>query len=173
MKHIKTINENADVVNEARAAAKNLLKSVIKGDAKDVEGIKLSKEMATAYLDWIEGSVYGKKFGTLPFNMLFDASFNWGIERYAKGKLAKELKDIKAKYKTVKEDNDESLDEAFSEWEMSFAPMILSGVKLDPKNVYKVKARTTVEAIKKAAKEAGLSGKDWMATITNKLEKLK
>jgi len=67
----------------------------------------------------------------------------------------------------------ESLNEGFSEWEMSFAPMVLSGVKLDPKNVYKVKARSTVEAIKKAAKAAGLSGNDWMATVTNKLEKLK
>ena len=66
-----------------------------------------------------------------------------------------------------------TINEAFSEWEMSFAPMILSGIKLDPKNVYKVKARTTVEAIKKAAKAAGLSGQDWMATVTNKLEKLK
>jgi hypothetical protein len=51
--------------------------------------------------------------------------------------------------------------------------MILSGVTLDPKNVYKVKARSTVEAIKKASKMAGLSGNDWMATVTNKLEKLK
>ena len=67
----------------------------------------------------------------------------------------------------------ESLNEGFSEWEMSFAPMILNGVKLDPKNVYKVKARSTVEAIKKASKEAGLSGNDWMATVTNKLEKIK
>jgi len=69
--------------------------------------------------------------------------------------------------------NESKLTEAFAEWEMSFAPMILSGVELDPKNVYKVKARTTVEAIQKAAKAAGLSGKDWMATVTNKLEKLK
>jgi hypothetical protein len=67
MKHIKTINENADSINEGRAAAKVLLKSVINGDAKDVEGIKLSKEMAEAYLAWLEQSTYGKKFGKLPF----------------------------------------------------------------------------------------------------------
>jgi hypothetical protein len=70
-------------------------------------------------------------------------------------------------------ESEDTMNEGFSEWEMSFAPMVLSGVKLDPKNVYKVKARSTVEAIKKAAKEAGLSGNDWMATVTNKLEKLK
>ena len=115
MKHIKTINENADSINEGRAAAKVLLKSVINGDAKDVEGIKLSKEMAEAYLAWLEQSTYGKKFGKLPFNMLFDASFNWGIQRYAKGKLAKELKDIKAKYKTVREDAEDVNESASSE----------------------------------------------------------
>jgi len=61
----------------------------------------------------------------------------------------------------------------FPEWEMSFASMILGGVKLDPSIVYKVKARTTVEAIKKASKDAGLSGNDWMATITNTLVRIK
>jgi hypothetical protein len=65
------------------------------------------------------------------------------------------------------------LNEAFAEWEMSFEPMTISGVTLDPETVYKVKARSTVEAIKKASKEAGLSGNDWMATVTNKLEKIK
>ena len=64
------------------------------------------------------------------------------------------------------------LTEGFATWEMSFAPMTLSGVKLDPKKKYKVKARSTVEAIKKASKMAGLSGNDWMATQTHKLIKI-
>ena len=64
------------------------------------------------------------------------------------------------------------LNEGFATWEMSFAPMTLSGVKLDPKKKYKVKARSTVEAIKKASKMAGLSGNDWMATQTHKLIKI-
>jgi hypothetical protein len=54
---------------------------------------------------------------------------------------------------------------------MQFAAMTLSGVKLDPKKVYTVKARSTVEAIKKAAKMAGV-GDSWMATQTHKLEKV-
>ncbi len=37
---------------------------------------------------------------------------------------------------------------------------------------YKVKARSTVEAIKKAAKMAGLKGDSWMATQTHKLVKV-
>ena len=55
---------------------------------------------------------------------------------------------------------------------MSFAKMNLDGVQLDPKKVYTVKARSTVEAIKKASKAAGLSGNSWMATQTHKLEKV-
>ena len=64
------------------------------------------------------------------------------------------------------------LKEGFATWKMQFAPMKLSGVDLDPKKVYTVKARSTVEAIKKASKAAGLSGNDWMATQTHKLEKI-
>tara|TARA_B100000902_G_C27267009_1_gene894115 strand:+ start:591 stop:1322 length:732 start_codon:yes stop_codon:yes gene_type:complete len=64
------------------------------------------------------------------------------------------------------------VNEGFATWKMQFAPMVLSGVKLDPKKVYTVKARSTVEAIKKASKAAGLSGNDWMATQTHKLEKI-
>jgi len=56
--------------------------------------------------------------------------------------------------------------------EMSFSDMNLNGVKLSKKNKYKVKARNTVEAIKKAAKMAGLKGNDWIATQTNYLKKI-
>lgn len=65
-----------------------------------------------------------------------------------------------------------SLNEGFATWKMQFAPMTLSGVELDPKKTFTVKARSTVEAIKKAAKQAGLSGNDWMATQTHKLIKV-
>jgi len=64
------------------------------------------------------------------------------------------------------------INEGFATWEMSFADMNLNGVKLSKKNKYKVKARNTVEAIKKAAKMAGLKGNDWIATQTNYLKKI-
>jgi|TARA_R110002073_G_scaffold3246_9_gene21965 hypothetical protein len=64
------------------------------------------------------------------------------------------------------------LKEVYATWEMSFAAMNLSGIELRPEKKYKVKARTTVEAIKKAAKMAGLKGNAWMATQTDKLEKI-
>ena len=66
----------------------------------------------------------------------------------------------------------ESLNEGYATWKMSFADMNLSGVELRKDKVYTVKARTTVEAIKKASKMAGLSGNAWMATQTQKLEKI-
>ena len=59
-----------------------------------------------------------------------------------------------------------SMNEAFATWKMQFAPMTLSGV------TFTVKARSTVEAIKKASKMAGLSGDSWMATQTHKLIKV-
>ena len=62
--------------------------------------------------------------------------------------------------------------EGFGMWEMSFADMNLNGVKLSKKNKYKVKARNTVEAIKKAAKMAGLKGGDWLGTHTHSLKKI-
>ena len=89
-------------LNEGRASAKSLLKNVVKGQTKDVEGISLSKEMAQSYLDWLETSTYGKKFGDLPFNKLFQASFNWGLDRYTKD-LKSEYKDLKKKAKEMKE----------------------------------------------------------------------
>ena len=73
------------------------------------------------------------------------------------------------KYFKIKES---IIKEGFAVWEMSFADMNLNGVKLSKKNKYKVKARNTVEAIKKAAKMAGLKGNDWIATQTNYLKKI-
>jgi len=65
-----------------------------------------------------------------------------------------------------------NLNEAFATWKMQFAPMTLSGVTLDPKKTFTVKARSTVEAIKKASKMAGITGDGWMATQTHKLVKV-
>jgi hypothetical protein len=62
--------------------------------------------------------------------------------------------------------------EGFATWEMSFDNMNLGGVKLDRKSKYKVKARNTVEAIKKAAKMAGVKDGQWIATKTYSLKKI-
>ena len=76
-------------------------------------------------------------------------------------------------YDDTKEEVKESMiSEEFSTWEMSFDNMNLGGVQLNRKNKYKVKARNTVEAIKKAAKMAGVKDGQWMATKTYSLNKL-
>ena len=75
------------------------------------------------------------------------------------------------KVNEIKVEEEKMNEGGFSTWEMRFSDMNLGGVKLSKKNVYKVKARNTVEAIKKAAKMAGV-GKDWIATETHSLKKL-
>jgi hypothetical protein len=90
---------------------------------------------------------------------------------FAKMLAAKDGKDGKDDDK--KEEVKESvIKEGFGTWEMSFADMNLNGVELSKKNKYKVKARNTVEAIKKAASMAGLKGQDWVATHTHSLKKI-
>ena len=103
MKHIQSINEAVGTINERRASAESLLKAVSNGDTTEVEGLKLSKAMANAFLAWLQQSTYGKKFGGLPFYKLFTASFNWGIDRYIDSKLKGELKELKTKAKSMKE----------------------------------------------------------------------
>ena len=58
--------------------AKKILQSIIDGDSSRAEGIKLSKDLADHYLNWINTSAFGKKNENLPLNMLINASFNWG-----------------------------------------------------------------------------------------------
>ena len=104
-------------VNEGRASADRLLKDVINGNTSEVEGIKLSKDMAQGFADWLRYSTYGKKFGSLPFDKLFTAAFNWGLDRFVKGantKVKDEFKELKAKAKEMRkvEMKGESLTEA-------------------------------------------------------------
>jgi len=63
-------------------------------------------------------------------------------------------------------------------WEVIFDDLNLSGfdfprgVELRRKNKYKVKARGTDEAIRKAAKEAGVKGNGWMAVDVYSVKKM-
>ena len=109
MKNLKKINEAVGTILERRASAETLLKAVVKGDTTEVEGIALSKQMAQGFLDWLQYSTYGKRFGALPFYKLFSASFNWGLDRYVKGantEVKGEFKELKAKAKSMKEANE-------------------------------------------------------------------
>lgn len=118
MKHLKRIDEAVGTILERRASAETLLKAVVKGDTTEVEGIALSKQMAQGFLDWLQYSAYGKKFGALPFYKLFSASFNWGLDRFVKGantEVKGEFKELKAKAKSMKEAN-ELNEGGYSSW---------------------------------------------------------
>ena len=159
-------------VNEGRAAADRLLKDVVNGNTTSIEGIKMSKEMAQVYLDWLRMSAYGKKFGKgLPFNMLFPASFNWGIERYGKGKDFKdELKTLKAKAKEMKE----SLNEGKGDKAVSMAQKKLDKVMSDLKaNLLKFKGAKTdkdKETFKSEAARLTQLRKDAQAELDNAIQ---
>jgi len=74
-------------------SAKKGLEQVVKGNTKEVEGVKLSKEMAAAMLDWLERSPYGKKYPQAKNSRLhvtLGVMLNFGLERHAKFAGAKE-----------------------------------------------------------------------------------
>ena len=110
MRNLKEMHEF--LLTERRASALTLLNDVVGGRTDSVEGIKLSVGMASAFLDWMRMSPYGKKYSKLPFNMLFTAAFVWGLDRYVKGKdLKDEYKELKAKAKEMRKN--ESVEERF------------------------------------------------------------
>jgi hypothetical protein len=137
------------VINEGRASADRLLKDVVKGNASEVEGIKLSKDMAQGFVDWLRYSTYGKKFGALPFDKLFTAAFNWGLDRFVKGantKVKDEFKELKAKAKEMRkaEMKGESLTESKGDKAVSMAQKKLDKVMADLKaNLLKFKGAKT------------------------------
>ena len=153
------IKESA--IYEGRAAAKTLLDMVIKGDAKDVEGIKMSKDMAQGFADWLRYSTYGKKFGTLPFDKLFTAAFNWGLDRFVKGantKVKDEFKELKAKAKEMRkaEMKGESLTEGKGDKAVSMAQKKLDKVMTDLKaNLLKFKNANSDKEKETFKSEAG------------------
>ena len=78
-----------------RASNETLLNSVIKGESKNIQGIKMSKPMAEAFLNWLKYSPFGIKYKKLSFNKLFKASFSWGLNRYINASLKDEYNKLK------------------------------------------------------------------------------
>lgn len=133
---------------------------------------KMSEDEKKAFFNKIEKTWDGKgKKNEISETELDEAQSPAQKAAFAKMLAKKDGKDESTD--DEKEEVKESvINEGFATWEMSFADMNLNGVKLSKKNKYKVKARNTVEAIKKAAKMAGLKGNDWIATQTNYLKKI-
>lgn len=108
-------------VNEgSHGMATKLLQGIVDGNSSSAEGIKMSKELAQHFIDWIRTSPYGKKNGNLPLEMLVKASFNWGIERSLDSKLKAELKSLKDSVSESIENDDvneaRSINKIQTEW---------------------------------------------------------
>jgi hypothetical protein len=133
---------------------------------------KMSEEEKKAFFNKIEKTWKGKgEKNEISETELEEAQSPAQKAAFAKMLAKKDGKDESTDDK--KEEVKEAIiKEGFATWEMSFDDMNLNGVKLSKKNKYKVKARNTVEAIKKAAKMAGLKGQDWIATQTYSLKKI-
>ena len=113
------------VINEI--SAEGGLKRVIKGQTREVEGIKLSVPMAQAMLDWFNSSPYGRKYPKAKkakLNLSLGIMGHFGLDRYAKHKGAKdELKYIKTLAKAMREstiNHLKSLNEGSMDWEKNF-----------------------------------------------------
>lgn len=106
-----SINESL-VTEGSHGMATKLLQSLVKGETSKVEGIKLSKDLAQHFIDWIRTSPFGKKNTNLPLYMLIKASYNWGIDRGLDSKLKPELDALK---KTINESVNEGFDAKY--WE--------------------------------------------------------
>ena len=119
----RTIDEST--INEI--SAEGGLKRVIKGQTREVEGIKLSVPMAQAMLDWFNSSPYGRKYPKAKkakLNLSLGIMMGFGLDRYAKHKGAKdELKYINTLAKAMRESTIKhlkSLNEGSMDWEKDF-----------------------------------------------------
>lgn len=200
--HIYKTNEIKDMVENIRTLAENASKMAIEETADwfDVVSVKRDTKAIHESMKIFEGTA--REIGTLQQRLesVFE-DIGGKLGKYYEIKelneeapkldpVGKEDGDIdndgdkdasdeflaKKRAAITKAINNESvlgtLSEGFATWTMQFAPQVLGGVTLDPKKVYKVKARSTVEAIKKASKAAGIKGDGWMATQTHKLMKI-
>ena len=110
MKYIKPLNE------ARQAPAKKLFKMVAKGASSEIEGQKISKEMAQAALDWFDRSVYARKYA----NQVQKAGMGavaplifgdyWGIKKTIGSKLKAEFKELQQVYK--RERNESAINES-------------------------------------------------------------
>ena len=162
----KAEEENGDYKTIAHIDNKGKVKYF---DKKLPNNIKkeIEKEMAKMKESVTEGN-------TMKLKSLLNESYGFGelpSEKLIKMKVS--AKDMLDSVKNNTPIAETKLNEGgFATWEMSFSDMNIGGVTLSKKNVYKVKARNTVEAIQKAAKMAGVKGNDWMATQTHSLKKI-
>ena len=98
------------------------LKQVVKGNTDRVEGIKLSKEMAQAMIDWFNSSPYGRKYpkaAKARLHLSLGIMSVMGLDRYAKHKGAKEeLKYINDLSKAMRDNVNEDDNPCWKNYQM-------------------------------------------------------
>jgi hypothetical protein len=99
---LKNIIKEFKLVKEISAVSG--LQAVSKGETSSVEGIKLSKEMADAILNWVNTSPYGRKYGDQIkklrlANLVPTIIGPFGVEKKLPANLKGEFKALKLKYK--------------------------------------------------------------------------
>jgi len=169
--------EIADLSTEGNEFGAARAKAIANGDSEfEVDGKKYPVKGVDKD-DKENAEEFTNESKSIKLTSMLNESFGYGelpSSKLMKMKVsAKEMMNS-VKNKKVNESEvveEEKINEGFSTWEMRFSDMNLGGVKLSKKNVYKVKARNTVEAIKKAAKMAGVE-KNWIATETHSLKKI-
>lgn len=169
----KTYKVEEAIINEgSHGMAKKLLKDIIKGNTSRAEGIKMSKELAEYYLDWIERSEFGKRNSGLPLFMLVKASFNWGtftnnVPKELKGEV-KDLQDyVKANESVSHIDEARSINKIQNEWskittEMAELAAQWKAAEGDAKTdlLNQMKAKTFIKKELEKELDAAVAGKD-------------
>lgn len=100
---ILKLKESSSKQNLSEITVEKGLKSVISGSTSRIEGIKLSKELAANFQDWIANSIFGKKYNAQINNGSFTGKFitlakEFGMERYLDSKTKNEFIALVAKY---------------------------------------------------------------------------
>ena len=165
--------EIADLSTEGNEFGAARAKAIANGDSDfEVDGKKYPVKGVDKD-DKKNAKEFTNESKSMKLTSMLNESFGYGELPSSKlMKMKVSAKDMMDSVKNKKVNESDEINEGgFSTWEMRFSDMNLGGVKLSKKNVYRVKARNTVEAIKKAAKMAGV-GKDWIATETHSLKKL-
>ena len=116
------------------------LKQIVNGNTDRVEGIKLSKEMAQAMIDWFNSSPYGRKYpkaAKARLHLSLGIMMSFGLDRYAKFKGAKEeLKYIKDLSKAMRDNVNES---KFAGWIAGYNGKQIEIKKGEAKDLYNAK----------------------------------
>jgi len=86
------------------------LNDILNGQSSQIEGIKISKDMAEHIIYWMRTSPYGKKYNSWvkknSISTILPIAFNWGLDRGLPSELKNEFTALKAKYgKAVKKEN--------------------------------------------------------------------